>query len=177
MTPDIPAILKLLASAGVEFVLVGGVAGIAHGSSLSTRDIDVVYRRTPDNIRRLAEALKPYHPYLRGAPAGLPFQWDATTVERGLNFTLDTDLGPIDLLGEILGGGLYEDIRPSSDLSQTFGVTCRVLDLPTLIRVKRAAGRPKDFEGIAILEALLEERQATELKRPDPVRSDDDSTT
>jgi hypothetical protein len=177
MTPDIPVILKLLSTAGIEFVLVGGVAGIAHGSSLSTRDIDVVYRRSPENIRRLVEALKPFHPYLRGAPPGLPFLWDATTVERGLNFTLDTDLGPVDLLGHILGGGLYEDVRPSTDLSEVFGVTCRVLDLPTLIRVKRAAGRPKDFEGIAILEALLEEQRASDRETAASESSDDDSTT
>lgn len=162
MTPNIPVILRLLGEAGVEFVVVGGVAGIAHGSSLTTQDIDIVYRRTPENVRRLVEVLRPHHPYLRGAPPGLPFLWNAATIERGLNFTLATDLGPLDLLGEILGGGSYEDVRPASELNEMFGVSCRVLDLPTLIRTKRAAGRPKDIEGIAILEALLEEREKSE---------------
>ncbi len=166
MTSNFPVILRLLADAGVEFVVVGGVAGIAHGSSLTTQDTDVVYRRTPENLRRLVDALRPHHPYLRGAPPGLPFLWDVATIERGLNFTLSTDLGALDLLGEILGGGAYEDVRPSSELSEVFGVSCRVLDLPTLIRAKRAAGRPKDFEAIAILEALLEERQAAGHDRP-----------
>ncbi|MGC1275691.1 MAG: hypothetical protein WBC44_18435 [Planctomycetaceae bacterium] len=163
MTPNIPVILRLLSDAGVEFIVVGGVAGIAHGSSLTTLDMDVVYRRTPQNIRRFVQALQPHHPYLRGAPPNLPFLWEAETIERGLNFTLATDLGPLDLLGEILGGGTYEDLYPASELSPVYGVTCRVLDLPTLIRAKRAAGRPKDFEAIAILEALLEERRAGEL--------------
>lgn len=171
MTPNIPAILRLLAEAGVEFVLVGGVAGIAHGSSLSTQDIDVVYRRTPENIARLVQALRPYSPYLRGAPPGLPFRWEAQTIERGLNFTLITDLGSLDLLGEMLGAGTYEDIRLQSELTETFGVSCRVVDLPTLIRAKRAAGRPKDFEAIAILEALLDERQAVDRDRTNEPRS------
>jgi hypothetical protein len=164
MTPDIPYILRLLSDAGVEFIVVGGVAGIAHGSSLTTQDIDVVYRRTPQNIRRLVDSLATHQPYLRGAPPGLPFQWDAETIERGLNFTRTTALGALDLLGEVLAGGDYERLYPSSQLSPVYGVTCRVIDLPTLIRVKRAAGRPKDFESIAILEALLEERDAAEAR-------------
>jgi hypothetical protein len=119
--------------------------------------VDIVYERTAENVARLVQALQPHHPYLRGAPPGLPFQWDAGTVDAGLNFTLTTDLGFIDLLGEIAGGGSYADLEPHTTLVEVFGVRCRCLDLPELIHVKRAAGRPKDFEAIAELEALLEE--------------------
>lgn len=156
---DFKAVLRTLAEGGVEFIVVGGVAATIHGSSRLTRDVDVVYRRTASNIARLAATLTPYQPYLRGAPPGLPFRWDAATIERGLNFTLTTQLGSLDLLGEIAGGGSYEALLPFTQVVRAFGVECRCLDLDHLIEVKRAAGRPKDFEAIAELEAIREERE------------------
>lgn len=155
---DLKAILTLLRDAGVEFVLVGGLAATAHGSARLTRDVDIVYARTPQNMARVVSALTPFAPYLRGAPPGLPFRWDIETLRRGLNFTLTTTLGSLDLLGEIAGGGMYADLLPDSIEVKVFGVSCRCLDLDPLIRVKRAAGRPKDLEAIAELEALREER-------------------
>ena len=154
MTTDFKAALRALTEGGVEFILVGGVAATVHGSARLTRDIDVVYRRTPSNIERLVAALTPYQPYLRGAPAGLPFRWDAGTVQRGLNFTLTTQLGDVDLLGEIVGGGGYDALLSSATLVRVFGIECRCLNLDRLIDVKRAAGRPKDFEAIAELEII-----------------------
>jgi hypothetical protein len=142
----------------VEFILVGGAAASAHGAARLTLDVDVVYRRSPANIERLVAALAPHSPYLRGAPPGLSFQWDPVTIARGLNFTLTTDLGALDLLGEIAGGGSYEDMLPHSIVVEVFGAACRCLDLEWLIRVKRAAGRPKDLEAIAELEAIREEQ-------------------
>jgi hypothetical protein len=149
-------LLRALASAEVDFILVGGVAAAAHGSTRGTQDLDVVYSRTTENLARLVEALAPHHPYLRGAPPGLPFRFDVETLRTGLNFTLTTDLGWIDLLGEIVGGGGYEDLEPHSLRIEVFGLRCRVLDLDALIRAKKAAGRPKDFEVLAELEALRE---------------------
>jgi hypothetical protein len=103
-------------------------------------------------------ALQPLNPYPRGAPPGLPFIWDRRTVDFGVNFTLDTSLGLIDLLGEITGGGKYEDLLPHTLRLNVFGVSCLCVDLDTLIRVKQAAGRPKDFEAIAELETLRDEK-------------------
>src|SRR5438093_27441 len=94
---------------------------------------------------------------------GLPFRWDAQTLERGLNFTLTTDLGALDLLGEITGGGRYAELLAHTIMIRVFGVDCRCLTLERLIDVKRAAGRPKDLEAIAELEAIREERD----RRPD----------
>ena len=94
----------------------------------------------------MVAALGPHHPYLRGAPEGLPFRFDYETILAGLNFTLNTDLGWIDLLGEITGGGTYDDLLPHTVKAAAFGIECRVLDLETLIATKRAAGRPKDLE-------------------------------
>ncbi|HEV2851644.1 MAG TPA: hypothetical protein VHC97_02455 [Thermoanaerobaculia bacterium] len=155
---EIDSLLGVLGRAGVEFIVVGGVAAIAHGSARFTQDLDVVYRRTPENVDRLASALEPYSPYLRGAPPGLPFRWDSETIHRGLNFTLTTTLGPLDLLGEIIGGGGYDDLLPYSSLISAFGVQCYCLGLERLIHVKRAAGRAKDLDAIAELEALRNER-------------------
>jgi predicted nucleotidyltransferase len=155
---DFKALLRTLTDSAVEFILVGGVAGTVHGSTRLTVDVDAVYRRTPQNIDRLVLALTPYHPYLRGAPAGLPFRWDAATIKRGLNFTLTTDIGDVDLLGEITGGGGYEDLAAATLSIRVFGIECRCLTLDKLIEVKRAAGRPKDFEAIAELEAIRDER-------------------
>ena len=149
----------ILARGGVEFIVVGGAAATIHGSARVTRDLDVVYRRTAQNIERLVAALAPCHPYLRGAPPGLPFQWDEDTLRRGLNFTLTTSVGDVDLLGEITGGGGYDALLPHSAAVHAFGVELRCLTLDKLIQVKRAAGRPRDLEAIAELEALREERE------------------
>ena len=154
---DFAGLIRALAESQVEFILIGGLAASAHGAVRATRDVDVVYSRTGVNIARLAAALAPLQPYLRGAPPGLPFRWDPPTIAHGLNFTLTTTLGDIDLLGEVVGGGSYENLLPHSIEIMAFDVHCRCLDLDTLIRVKRAAGRPKDFEAIAELEILREE--------------------
>ncbi|HET6880771.1 MAG TPA: hypothetical protein VFI31_11490 [Pirellulales bacterium] len=153
--------LPLLAKHEVRFIIIGGIAGMAHGAARATYDIDVVYARDTENIKCLVTALQPHQPYLRGAPPGLPFTWDERTVQGGLNFTLTTALGPIDLLGEVAGGGFYEELLPFSEELELFGVKCRVAGLGKLIQLKRAAGRPKDFEAIAELQALLDERGKT----------------
>src|SRR5688500_1323068 len=154
-----PDLLRLLESNGVAFIVVGGSAATAHGSARLTLDLDIVYQRTPQNLDRIVAALAPYSPYPRGAPKGLPFKWDRRMVDFGLNFTLETSLGLIDLLGEITGGGKYQDLLPHTVQINVFGVARLCIDLDTLIRVKRAAGRPKDFEAIAELESIVEERR------------------
>lgn len=154
--------IQALCEGKIEFILIGGFAANLHGAPRGTVDLDLVYRRTDDNLRRLVETIRPLNPYLRGAPPGLPFVWDERTLRRGLNFTLTTNLGDLDLLGEVAGGGTYEDLGSSYDEKEVFGFSCRVLNLEKLIEVKRAAGRPKDFEAIAELEAIWEERQKME---------------
>jgi hypothetical protein len=105
------------------------------------------------------EALLRAFVYLRGAPPGLPFRWEEATLRRGLNFTLTTSYGDVDLLGEITGGGSFEDLFPHTVEVEVFGVPTRCLGLEKLIAVKRAAGRPKDLEAVAELEAIWEERR------------------
>lgn len=159
MAADFAGVVGVLADAGVEVILIGGLAAQAHGSARLTQDTDFLYRRSTDNIDRLARALAPHTPYLRGAPRGLPFRFDPATIQRGLNFTLTTGLGDVDLLGEVIGIGNYESVVAHTLRLPVFGRDLLVLDLPTLIRSKRAAGRPKDLEAIAELEALLVEQE------------------
>jgi predicted nucleotidyltransferase len=156
---DVENALRLLAEGRVEFIVAGGVAGILLGSARLTTDLDVIYRRTPENLERLVSSLAPTRPYLRGAPPGLPFRWDVDTLKRGLNFTLVTTLGDLDLLGEVTGGGGYEALIPQSVRVSAHGLEIMVLGLDKLIQVKRAAGRPRDLEAIAELETIREERQ------------------
>ncbi len=127
------------------------MAAILHGSARVTFDVE--------NIERLAAALAPYQPYLRDAEPNLPFAWDAKTISGGLNFTLTTDLGDVDLFSEVAGSETYSDVLPDSFDVEAFGVQFKCMDLPTLIRIKEAAGRPKDREALAELRVLLEEQK------------------
>jgi hypothetical protein len=139
----IPA-LKALADAKVDFVLIGGVAGGAHGSAYPTYDVDVMYARDRENLERLATALKNLDATLRGAPPGLPFLLDAETLEAGGNFTFDTRFGPLDILGYPSGAPSYDRIREEADTIDVGGRAIRVASLDHLIAMKESAGRVKD---------------------------------
>jgi predicted nucleotidyltransferase len=155
---DFERLLGVFVDGGVRFVIVGGVAATLHGSSRLTSDLDIVYARDDENLQSLVKALAPYRPYLRGAPPALPFMFDAKTLRAGLNFTLTTTLGPVDLLGEVAGGGTFEDLIRGSIVVSLFGNECRCVSLDMLIHLKRAAGRPKDLETISELESLRSEK-------------------
>jgi predicted nucleotidyltransferase len=159
MIASLAQVVRQFQQHGVRFIVIGGWAAIIHGTARSTNDVDVVYARDAENIERLVQALIPWHPYLRGAPPGLPFRWDSATIRAGLNFTLTTDYGHIDVLGEVTGGGTYEHLMPFTEEAPAYGTRCRVVTLERLIQLKRAAGRPKDLEIIAELQALLEEQR------------------
>lgn len=150
-----PAI-KALTDNQVDFVIVGGVAIIAHGSAYLTQDLDFCYSRSLSNLKRIAAALAPFKPRLRGFPENLPFIWDERTLQNGTNFTLDTDIGDIDLLGEVSGVGNYAAVASDAAVMQICGVAVRVISLDNLISAKRAAGRTKDLLVLPELEALRE---------------------
>jgi hypothetical protein len=127
---------------------------VTHGSAHVTTDLDVCYARTPTNIAALVSALLPINPYLRGAPRGLPFHWDAPTIQAGSNFTLDTDVGPLDVLGEVSGIGGYDQALAQSAEYLVQDLLVRIISLPALIASKKAAGRPKDKDHLRELEEL-----------------------
>jgi hypothetical protein len=148
--------LILLARYNVELVIIGGVAAVLHGSAHITKDLDICYARNEANLKRLAEALQSVHARLRGVPADWPFRMDWQTLRHGLNFTFETDLGPLDVLGEVAGVGDYQQARENAIIYDLFGHQFAILSLEKLIAAKRAAGRAKDLLVLPELEALLE---------------------
>jgi hypothetical protein len=106
---------------------------------------------------RMADALREVHAELRGADPGLPFRLDATTLARGDSFTFTTDIGPIDVLGTPAGTEGYEDLARTAERYELFGHRVLVAAIDDLIRMKRAAGRPKDLLAVEELGALRDE--------------------
>ena len=147
-------LLVRLAEHQVRFSVIGGIALIARGVQRATEDLDIAYARDRENLSRLASALGPIHPRLRGVPPGLPFVLDEASLRSGLNFTLDTDLGPLDLFGEVPGLGTFDHVDAASSEIEVDGVRMLALTLEGLERAKRAAGRPKDLVDLGYIRAL-----------------------
>ena len=161
MTPaDVEKLLKALHENDVKFVIIGGAAAVLQGSAYVTADFDFCYSRERENLAKVASALAPLHPSLRGAPKDLPFQLDANALRAGSNFTFATDLGAVDILGEVSGLGGYPEVLSFSEEMEVYGMRCRVLSLEGLIKSKKAVGRTKDLMLLPELEALLEIRKS-----------------
>lgn len=149
-----------LTEAEVRFVVVGGVAGALHGAERVTNDLDVVYdARDPESVRALAALLARWQAYPRGVERGLPFIMDERTLRMAPTMTLSTREGDLDVLERIDGVGGFAAVAEHSIQAEALGVTFRVLDLPTLVKAKRAAGRGKDREALLELELLEEWRK------------------
>jgi hypothetical protein len=137
-------LLRALTDAGVDFVLIGGVAGAVHGSAYPTYDVDVAYARDRPNLERLAAMLLQVEATLRGAPPDVPFQLDADSLEQGGNFTFDTRFGPFDILAYPEGAAGYDRLRADAKKIDIEGRQIRIASLDHLIGMKEAAARPKD---------------------------------
>jgi predicted nucleotidyltransferase len=152
--PRLQRIAEHLGNYNVEFLVIGGQAAVLHGSPLPTYDVDLCYRRTPENLQRLASALRELHPSLRGAPPDLPFRLDAESLALGANFTFTTDIGPLDLLGWVEPFGGYDELIPRAEQIDLGGIRVAVIGLDDLIAIKRHINRPKDQAALVQLEAL-----------------------
>ena len=140
----------------VDFVVVGGVAGVLHGSSVVTQDIDVCAPLTEGNLARIISALRDLSPRFRMTPDRRPLPEGAAGLSGYRNLYLATDWGQIDILSEITGVGDYEEVARHALVVDIGGVACRVMDLDTLIRAKKALNLPKDRQAILELEAIRE---------------------
>jgi hypothetical protein len=159
---DAKRALEALTDEGVRFVLIGGLAANMHGSHQVTLDLDICYARDPVNLERLANALRGIHAHLRGAPPEVAFLLDSRTLEAGDSFTFSTDAGPLDCLGTPAGTTGFESLDANAVEARIHGMKIRVAALEDLIRMKRAAGRPKDRMMLEELGALREEIESRE---------------
>lgn len=166
--------LKVLVRHGVRFVIIGGYAGRFWGSNSITNDLDICYARDKKNFQALASALRELDARLRGAPRDVPFLLDAKTLEMGDHFTLETNTGNLDCLGTPQGSQGYLDLIQGATAMDLEGIRVSVVALEDLIRLKSAAGRPKDRAEVEILAALQEEiarkRQSTKAELPGRTR-------
>ena len=144
-----------LSAARVRFVVVGGVAAAAHGSAYVTNDLDICYEAGSANVARLSALLAEWEAYPRGIERGLPFFMDERQFRATPIMTLTTREGDLDVLDRVGGVGAYDACLESSVELEAFDVRFATLDLPALVRAKRAAGRPKDIAQLPELEALL----------------------
>ena len=142
--PNLRELLGPLVRHGVDFVLIGGMAGVSHGSNYPSFDLDVLYARNRANIGRLVAALEEIGVRLRGAPVDLPFVLDERTIENGANFTFITPYGDFDVLADAAGMPPYEDLRSEALEREISGIPVKIASLDHLIAMKRAANRPKD---------------------------------
>ncbi len=153
----------------VEFVLVGGFAATAYGSTMLTQDVDICMRFSSENVMHLQEALADLHPVHRMTPQRLPLQVMPETYASLKNLYLDTDLGQLDCLGLIQGVGDFEEVKKHSIEVRLPAGVCRILSLDALIRSKEAMRRPRDRESLLQLRAIrqrLKEQGPTSPSAP-----------
>lgn len=152
-------VAQLFAEHGVEYIVVGGMAESLMGSPRPTFDIDLCHRRTPENLERLAQALQSLNPTLRGEPADLPFILDAKSLALGSNFTFNTDVKALDLLGYVEPIGDYEALIENAEDEVFEGQAIKIIALDDLIRIKEHINRPKDRESLFQLRAIKQIRE------------------
>lgn len=137
--------LDALVAHDVDFVVIGGLAGVLRGSSYPTYDLDIAYGRADENLERLAAALVELGARLRGAPEDVPFILDAKMLKSGAHFTFVTPYGSIDILADPDGAPTYEELKRGSGGKHPLeGILVYAASLDHLIGMKEAAGRPKD---------------------------------
>jgi predicted nucleotidyltransferase len=156
MRSDFPSLLKRLVSASVDFIIVGGYAGVVHGCTLVTQDVDICCNFAPGNLLALQEAIADLHPVHRMTPGRQPLELTAENAGQFRNLYLDTDLGHLDCLSEIQGLGGYDEVAKASQTIEIDGLPLCVLTIDALIVTKEAMNRPRDREAIRQLRAIKE---------------------
>lgn len=153
---DVDAVLRPLTVRGVDFVVIGGIAAVLHGSPRATFDLDLCFAGDRANLEALGAVLVELEARLRGVDdPGLPFVPDADTLRRIEVLTLSTTAGDVDVLARPAGTKGYEALRRSADRFDLGGYSVLVASIEDLIAMKTAANRPKDLQDIAELETIL----------------------
>lgn len=152
-------ILAVLVAHGVDFVVVGGLAVVFHGSTRITQDLDLCYSAEPANLEVLGRALIELEAKLFGIDEDVPFTPDAKTLGRTEILTLATRHGKLDLLRSPSGAPPYPKLRERAELVQTGDFAIRVASPDDLIAMKQSAGRAKDLADIEELEAIVDVRR------------------
>ncbi len=147
-------LLKTLIDADVEFFVCGGVAAKAHGLRKKINDLDIVYRRSRDNFRKIVEAVAPLNPYPRGLEPGQKVSWNTSVLRDSYSLITVTDLGDLDLIAELSGGGTYQALRKQTTRLMALGFECDVLNIAPLADHLIESGRPKDVRLAERLRAL-----------------------
>lgn len=142
-TPDFEALVAHLAAQDVEFVLVGGLAAVALGAPVATFAVDIVHRRTAENVDRLIKALAAVDAHYRGRPPGQILRPKPDATSGPGHHQLRTRLGDMDVLGSVEGEKTYDDLAPRTESVEIRGRTIRVLSLEALIELKEPSTRPR----------------------------------
>lgn len=158
MSSDLPNLLLRLADVGVRFVIVGGYAGVVHGCTYMTQDVDICCDFSTTNLLTLQKALSDLHPVHRMTPGRKPLELTAANAGEFKNLYLDTDLGHLDCLSEIQGLGRYDQVEQVSVPIEVEGRLLRVLSIDALIAAKEAMNRPRDREAVRQLKAMRQLR-------------------
>jgi hypothetical protein len=162
---DPARLLATLVRHRARFVVIGGFAGRLWGSPTFTNDLDICYARDRKNLTALSAALLQLKATLRGAPEGLPFRPDVSTLEAGGHFTFSTSAGNLDCIGTPAGSGGFSDLIAGATPMAIGPISVPVVALEDLIRLKEATGRAKDRIELEILAALQEEIEREQDKR------------
>ena len=156
MSSDFLNLLERLVNAGVDFLVIGGFAGVVHGCTYVTQDIDICCDFSPSTLLALQRAISDLHPVHRMTPKRKKLQLTEQTCGQFKNLYLDTDIGQLDCLSFIDGLGDYSQVKRKSELIEVEEMKVRVLSLDALIKSKKSMSRPRDKEAILQLEAIKE---------------------
>jgi len=156
---DVVQILRALTEAGVEYVVIGGIAAVLHGSPRNTFDLDICFASDAANLEALGSVLIELDARLAGVDEDPPFVPDADTLRRVELLTLTTKAGKLDVLAKPPGAPPFRTLWERADRFDVGGFLIRVAAIEDLIAMKQAAGRPKDVADVAELETILRLRQ------------------